>query len=157
LAYDRDRGETVALKTLRRADPLAIYRFKHEFRTLSDLSHPNLVNLYELFAVGDLWFFTMELIEGIDFVSHVRAEPSGLEARRATEDRAEWRARRLRDAIRQLAEGVCTLHDAGKLHRDIKPTNVLVTSSGRVVLLDFGLATEAGRPGAVEGLEDQVV
>ena len=73
-AFDRDRGETVALKTMRRIDPLALYRFKNEFRTLADLTHPNLVNLFELIAVGDLWFFTMEVIDGVDLVSFVRQD-----------------------------------------------------------------------------------
>lgn len=147
-AFDRGRGEVVALKTMRRIDPVALYRFKQEFRALSDLSHPNLVNLFELVAVGDLWFFTMELVPGLDFVCHVRGRPGEADASAGgTAGISPAQVARLRPALRQLTEGVLALHGAGKLHRDIKPTNVLVTAEGRVVLLDFGLTAELGRTG----------
>jgi eukaryotic-like serine/threonine-protein kinase len=176
-AYDQQRGELVALKTMRKVDPLALVRFKQEFRSLSDLTHPNLVNLYELVAIDDRWFFTMELVEGCDFVTHVRTPQSAHHARGPAEcpsaDRGEGVAQsrtgpgtrrspqfdeaRLRDALRQLAEGIDALHQSGKLHRDIKPTNVLVTGEGRVVLLDFGLTTDLESSGLYRSADRQIV
>ena len=166
--YDQQRGELVALKTMRKVDPGALVRFKQEFRSLSDITHPNLANLYELFAIEDRWFFTMELVDGCNFISYVKgtpeeaaarwnAEPTMIArpARSATESSPAARMpnfhfdeKRLREALVQLALGVSALHAAGKLHRDIKPPNVLVTLEGRVVLLDFGLAADLESVGA---------
>ena len=80
-AFDRDRDLRVALKTIQHFDASALYRFKKEFRTLEDVVHPNFVRLWELFSEGGRWFFTMELVEGIDFLSYVcppvRQPPAG--------------------------------------------------------------------------------
>lgn len=162
--FDRERNALVALKTLRRFAPRDVYGFKREFRALSDISHPNLLTLYELLSDGEQWFFTMERIAGTDFLRYVYEEDGagslpisdfsssgGSEPRAfdgaAVSDRVPPAASprpsanlvRLRAALRQLAEGVCALHGAGQLHRDLKPSNVLVTREGRVVILDFGL------------------
>ena len=72
-AIDREKdGRRVALKVLQRHDAESLVRLKREFRALSDVRHPNLVSLYELSAEGDAWFFTLELVEGVDFLSWVR-------------------------------------------------------------------------------------
>jgi len=133
-AYDQGRNEIVALKTLLRARAADIYRLKREFRTLIDIAHPNLVSLYELIVDGANCFFTMELVQGVNFVEYVRGRASA-----ATPLDAE----RIKLVLRQLIDGVDALHRKGKVHRDIKPSNVLVTSAGRVVILDFGIASDA--------------
>ena len=69
--FDRERRMAVALKTVHDADPMAIYQFKREFRSLADVSHPNLVALYELDVRGDELFFTMELVSGQSFLAYL--------------------------------------------------------------------------------------
>ena len=124
-AYDRERNAVVALKTLHHLDAAHLLALKREFRALADISHPNLVCLYELVSEAEQCFFAMELVDGLDFREYVA------------------RSGRLRETLGQLAQGVCALHAAGKLHRDLKPSNVLVADDGRVVILDFGLITDS--------------
>ncbi|EAU68384.1 serine/threonine-protein kinase PknK [Stigmatella aurantiaca] len=198
LARDVERGTKVALKALSRLDADGLACIKNEFRSLSDLLHPNLVTLHELVSEDGHWFLTMEVVEGVNFLAWVRGvqevaapdagtlprqnaghlptetltqpalaatrtmKSAGLAATLASGRLAPappWPALesrltpwcdldRLRGALRQLVEGVSAIHAAGKLHRDLKPSNVLVTPSGRLVILDFGLALARGLSGS---------
>jgi eukaryotic-like serine/threonine-protein kinase len=134
------RNDRVALKTLptnldgqshplRDADRL--HRFRREFRSLAEINHPHLVGMQtlEFDAEQNQWFFTMDLVDGRDFLSHVR--PNG-----------ELNEKRLRAALPQLVTGISALHAQHIVHRDLKPSNVMVDSTGHVVILDFGLVAE---------------
>ncbi len=164
-ALDTSRNSKVALKTLRDLEASALLRFKTEFRALQDLVHPNLIALDELIEEEGRWFFTMELVDGVDFLSHVRSRAvSDADSRVDPEEETmvDWSQSsvsdslppsdrdgnlgydeaRLRAALTQLVSGLIHLHAAHKIHRDIKPSNILVANDGRVVVLDFGLVTD---------------
>ena len=121
-------GQELALKILRSSDPLALHYFKREFRSLADTYHPNIVKLRELVAFQGRWMFTMEFVDGVDLIRFLNQQASG------------DRGGALRACFLQLGEGLRVLHQGRLLHRDVKPSNILVTATGRLVLLDFGLA-----------------
>jgi len=143
-ALDRESSLPVALKTMARIEPSALLRFKNEFRALADISHPNVVQLYEMVSDGDHWFFTMELLDGVDFLRWVRPG-------------RQCDIGRLRPALQQLAQGVMAIHAAGKLHRDIKPSNVQITNDARVVLLDFGVVGDLVSERDPSASEEQIM
>jgi eukaryotic-like serine/threonine-protein kinase len=140
-AFDPVRNKIVAVKALRQVTPDALYRFKREFRSLSHIAERNLVRLYELISEGDQWLVSMELIRGRNFIEYVLAPDASLDLAR------------LELALPQLAAGLNALHAAGKLHRDVKPSNVLVAEDHRVVLLDFGLVLDTDRLSTLEATQ----
>jgi hypothetical protein len=158
---DRSRNVRVALKSVGRVYGDGLLRFKREYRALQEIRHPNLVELGELIEVDQSWFFTMELIDGVDFYSYVRtdhttadndnARPSSVPSLDAQLGRpvapasAGFSEARLRRGLAGLVSGVAALHARGLMHRDLKPANVLVSDEGRVVLIDFGLVTGVER------------
>lgn len=140
-AYDVETDTEVAIKVLHTASPEQVYELKNEFRSLANIVHPNLVELYELHVSGLKCFFTMELVEGCSVLDYLAARPDEHDT--------------VAGVLRQLVSGIDTIHRAGKLHRDIKPSNIFVTPQGRVVILDFGLTTaprdELGKPPEAAG------
>ena len=136
-ATDPKLDRTVAIKMISsamgagddRQETLA--RFEREARVSARLQHPNVVAVYDVGAEGDELYLVMELIEGED-ISHklARSEfPSIPEAL---------------DLIAQAADALSAAHEAGIIHRDVKPGNILVTTKGRVKVSDFGVAKAIG-------------
>ncbi|HUS30121.1 MAG TPA: protein kinase, partial [Kofleriaceae bacterium] len=161
-ARDQELAIHVALKILHEGDGEAIEKLKHEFRVAADVRHENLVKLGELFEHGQRWCFSMELVNGVDVITHVARRPRvnvsaeaptaprGLRLPTADEsgekswtDEANFDETKLRKTIGQLAAGLAALHASGIVHRDVKPSNIRVAPDGRVVLLDLGLAAAA--------------
>jgi len=133
-----EAGQHLAMKLLRGGDSGAelLFALKREFRALAGLEHEGLVGFEDLLVDGEEAALTMELIDGVDFVRAAAQAATGA-ALAATTVR--------------LAGALRALHAAGMVHRDIKPTNVLVTPAGRVVLLDFGIAARAGAGASTSG------
>lgn len=142
-AFDTQSQALVALKTIEARDGESLYRLKREFRLLADVQHKNLVRLGELSCEGERWFFTMQRVHGKHFIDYVRAlapsAPQGPQSGAAGAHSA-FDEGRLRGALVQVVQALSVLHEAGYVHRDVKPSNILVGEDGHVVLLDFGLS-----------------
>ena len=141
-AVDVQTGLSVALKRLRRKDPTSIAMLKNEHRSLSGIAHPNLVRIDALFFADDELWLAMEHIEGRDLGT--RLDAIGAMPREA-------RFAFAREVLVGVAHGLAHLHARAKVHRDVKPSNVIVTPDGRVVLLDFGLVADRERPHVAAG------
>ncbi|MBK7973079.1 MAG: protein kinase [Deltaproteobacteria bacterium] len=147
-AHDRDLDETVALKiihpSLISVDETIVERFKHETRVARRLAHPNILKVFDLGSVGDVFYLSMEYLEGTDLKTHLQAHgPMAI-------DEAI-------DVACQVCAGLAYAHASGVIHRDVKPHNIfLVDPATRfgstmldpgeppsrwvVKILDFGLA-----------------
>jgi predicted Ser/Thr protein kinase len=127
-AWDPELGRAVALKLASSGDAEARALARDEARALARLSHPNVVPIYDVLDHDERVFLVMELVKG--------------ETLRAA-GRARTPAQLIRD-YRQAADGLAAAHRAGLIHRDFKPDNAILGDDGRVRVLDFGLADEAG-------------
>ena len=128
IAYDDQLDRRVAMKLVRQVarSPTVRQRMQREAQALARLSHPNVVQVYDVGVHADRLFVTMELIVGSDLRKWWNAAPR------------TWQA--VVDVLLQAGEGLAAAHRAGLVHRDIKPDNILVGDDGRVAVADFGLA-----------------
>lgn len=120
----------VAIKVLKEefaSDENFVSKFKMEAQAAARLSHPNIVNVYDVVDEGNLHYIVMELIEGITLKSYI--EKKGfLENKEA-----------IGIAI-QVAQGIAAAHEQHIIHRDIKPQNIIISRDGNVKVADFGIA-----------------
>ncbi len=132
-AYDAQLDRKVALKLLRtQGSELARIRLLREAQALARLSHPNVVQVYEIGELGEQAYLVMEFVDGITLAAWRR-------------ERARSRADIL-DVFVAAGRGLAAAHAAGLVHRDFKPDNVMIRGDGRVLVMDFGLAVgEASR------------
>src|SRR5512138_1929577 len=121
-------NRTVILKKLTvRGNPQFIERFKREAKIMMDFKHDNIVTVYDHFKEGNSYYIVLEYVDGFsldELIKRERALPSVL---------AMY-------IFLEICEALKYAHDSGVIHRDIKPANVLISRSGQVKLVDFGIA-----------------
>ncbi len=131
-AFDPDLDRKVAVKLLRAdlhgsqaMDEMGM-RMLREAQAMAKLAHPNVVTVHDVGLIGDRVFIAMEFLEGLTVTEWLKAKPR------------TWL--QILDIFIQAGRGLVAAHDAGLTHRDFKPDNIVVSRSGRVRVLDFGLA-----------------
>ncbi|MCA1733671.1 MAG: serine/threonine protein kinase, partial [Acidobacteria bacterium] len=128
-ATDVRLGRRVAIKFLPpnvTFDPSRVARFENEARTASALNHPNILTVHELGEAGSMRYIVTELVEGRTLRERINQGP--LPLGEALEIGS------------QIASALAASHEAGVVHRDVKPENVMIRPDGLVKVLDFGLA-----------------
>ena len=129
-AMHRKLGRKVALKVLRTtidSAKIARERFRREAQALAQLSHENIVEIFEYGEKDDRLYYAMSLVEGPSLSALIKSDqrPSPAEVCRG---------------LAGIADALQALHDAGIIHRDVKPGNIMIAPDGRYQLADFGLA-----------------
>lgn len=139
-AKDLEVERTVALKLIRpemASNPTILARFKQELLTAHQVTHKNVIRIYDLAEADGVKFITMEYVEGDDLRQLLK------EHGKFTPDEAV-------DIIRQVCMALDAAHTAGIIHRDLKPQNVMRDKSGRILVMDFGLARSVESEGMTQ-------
>jgi tetratricopeptide (TPR) repeat protein len=130
-ARDTLLDRLVALKIIRpdlAADPSVVQRFKQEIILARQITHRNVVRVFDIGEADGVMFITMEFIEGVDL-------------RGIVSDKGKLPPKEAVEIMWQVCCGLQAAHHEGVVHRDLKPGNIMRDSTGRVVVMDFGLAT----------------
>ena len=130
LAYDTILDRNVAVKVLRgdlANDEKFVRRFQREALSASSLSHPNIVEVYDVGEDNGLYYIVMEYIEG----RHLK---------QLVKKRGNLTVREVVDIMLQLTDGMSAAHDSYIIHRDIKPQNIMILENGLIKITDFGIA-----------------
>jgi eukaryotic-like serine/threonine-protein kinase len=133
-ARDSLLGRDVALKVLSErfaGDRSFVERFRREAQAAANLSHPNIVSLYDYGADGSTYFIVMEFIEGRPLSDIINSEGPLLPERAA-------------EIASDVANALQRAHSAGLVHRDVKPGNIMVTRNGQTKVTDFGIVRALG-------------
>jgi serine/threonine protein kinase/predicted Zn-dependent protease len=147
-AVQESLGRRVALKVLPGSfalDPKRIERFRREARATARIHHPSIVPVYEVGQADGNHYYAMEFLDGRSLDSlleDARRTASGGPGRKGSSTSDPTHIAAAVEQIAALAEGLHDAHQLGLIHRDVKPSNIIVDSSGRYVLVDFGLVRE---------------
>ncbi len=134
MVWDEQRSTFLAMKVLRAdlaEDRVFIRRFKREGENLSRLQHPNIVRYYEMEKDGDLVFLLMDYVEGISLRTEISRKDK------------PFTSERILEIIRPVCSALHYAHQKNMVHCDVKPANIMIEKSGRILLADFGIARQA--------------
>ncbi len=128
--WDLVLNRVVAIKVLREqyaTNDSFLARFRREAQSAAGLSHPNIVNVYDVGRDGDTWYIVQELIDGTDLASLIR-------------QRGQFTVPDAIEVMAQIAPALDYAHAHGIIHRDVKPHNILIDARGTAKVVDFGIA-----------------
>jgi eukaryotic-like serine/threonine-protein kinase len=139
-AMDRELNRPVALKVIRPelgSNPSILARFKQELLLAREVTHKNVIRIYDLGDAEGMKFITMEFVEGDDL-------------RALIHQKKKFPPEEAVEIIKQACRALEAAHSVGVIHRDLKPQNIMCDASGRVLVMDFGLARTLGGDGMTQ-------